>query len=94
MSMDAMHVHTKKGREHGKSKGNITPKIDDYLWAMHESWCCVKSPSTLNKQLQEGQGMWGHRGKDCMMDTRKSCSGCGGWGRKRADEVKEDEGTN
>jgi len=28
-----------------------------------------------------------------MTDTRKSCSGCGGRGRKRADELREDEGT-
>jgi hypothetical protein len=82
MSMDAIHVHTKKGGEHGKVKGNITPKIDDCLWTVHESWCCVKPPSTLNKQLQEGQGMWGHKGEICMMDTGKSCSGCGGRGRR------------
>jgi hypothetical protein len=31
MSMDAIHVHTKKGGEHGKVNGNITPKIDDCL---------------------------------------------------------------
>jgi hypothetical protein len=31
ISMDAIHVHVEKGKEHGKIKGNIPPKIDDYL---------------------------------------------------------------
>jgi hypothetical protein len=31
ISMDAIHVHVKKGGEHGKVGGNIPPKIDDYL---------------------------------------------------------------
>jgi hypothetical protein len=42
--MDAIHVHAKEGKKHGKIKGNIAPKIDDYLWAVHESWCHVKPP--------------------------------------------------
>jgi len=31
MSMNAIHVHVKKGGEHGKVKGNTPPKINDYL---------------------------------------------------------------
>jgi hypothetical protein len=31
MFMDAIHVHAKEGKKHGKIKGNIAPKIDDYL---------------------------------------------------------------
>jgi hypothetical protein len=31
ISMDAIHVHVEKGKEHGKIGGNIPPKIDDYL---------------------------------------------------------------
>jgi hypothetical protein len=27
------------------------------------------------------------------MDTREASSGCGGWGGKRADGLREDEGT-
>jgi hypothetical protein len=31
MYMGAIHVHAEEGREHGKIRGNITPKINDYL---------------------------------------------------------------
>jgi hypothetical protein len=51
--MDVIHVHVEKGGKHGKIRGNIPPKTDDYLWTMHESWCCA-NPPTLNKWLQEG----------------------------------------
>jgi hypothetical protein len=29
--MDAIHVHAKKGKEHGKIKGNTPIEINDYL---------------------------------------------------------------
>jgi len=48
MFMDAIHVHVIKGREQGKVGANTPPKTNGYLWAVHESWCCVKPP-TLNK---------------------------------------------
>jgi hypothetical protein len=35
--MDAIHVNAEKRGEHGKVKGNTALKIDDYLWAVHES---------------------------------------------------------
>jgi len=35
--MGAIHVHVEEGRKHGKVEGNTTFKIDDYLWAVHES---------------------------------------------------------
>ncbi len=44
MFMDAIHVHVKEGREHGKVKSNISPKMNDCLWAMHESWCHANPP--------------------------------------------------
>jgi len=31
MSMDAIHVHVNEGRQHGKVKGNTTPKTNDCL---------------------------------------------------------------
>jgi hypothetical protein len=31
ISMDAIHVYAEKGGKHGKIKGNIPPKINDYL---------------------------------------------------------------
>jgi hypothetical protein len=31
MSMDAIHVHAKKGGEHGKVRGNIPLDTNDYL---------------------------------------------------------------
>ncbi len=74
--------HADEGKEHGKIDGNTTFEIDDFLWVVHESWCCVKSPLTLNRRLQEGQGMWGHEGEDCMMDIGKVLNGC-------ASEVKK-----
>jgi hypothetical protein len=37
MSMDAIHVHVKEGKKHGKIKGNIDFEINDCLWAVHES---------------------------------------------------------
>ncbi len=36
-SMDAIHVHAKKRREHGKFEGNTTLETNDYLWMVHES---------------------------------------------------------
>jgi len=30
MSMDVIHVHAKKGKEHGKVRGNATLKVNDY----------------------------------------------------------------
>jgi hypothetical protein len=70
MSMDAIHVHTEKGGEHGKIKGNTTLETNDCLWELpvHESWCCAKPPFALNRWPQEGQGMWGHKGEDHMID--------------------------
>jgi hypothetical protein len=35
--MDAIHVHAKKGGEHGKVESNIPPETHDYPWMMHES---------------------------------------------------------
>jgi hypothetical protein len=29
--IDAIHVHVEKGGKHGKVRGNIVPKTDDYL---------------------------------------------------------------
>jgi hypothetical protein len=31
MSMDAIHVHVKEGRKHGKVRGNTAFKTNDYL---------------------------------------------------------------
>jgi hypothetical protein len=31
MSMDAIHVHANEGGKHGKIKGNIAPKTNDWL---------------------------------------------------------------
>jgi hypothetical protein len=42
--MDAIHVHAEKGGEVGKVKGDIPLETNDYLWAVHESQCCVKPP--------------------------------------------------
>ncbi len=53
---------------------------------VHESWCYAKSP------LQEGQGMWGHEGEDCMTYIGKVLSGCGKQGEKRFGGLREDEG--
>jgi hypothetical protein len=39
-----------------------------------------------------GQGMWGHKGEDRMMDTREASSGCGGRGGKWINGFKKDEG--
>jgi hypothetical protein len=61
-------------------------------WIMHESWCSVEAPPTLNKWPQEGQGTWGHEGEDYKIDTREAPSECGGWGEKRANKPKKDEG--
>jgi hypothetical protein len=47
MFMDAIHVHPKKDKNMVKSGGNTFANIDDYLWVVHESWCCVKSPLHL-----------------------------------------------
>jgi hypothetical protein len=44
MFMDAIHVHAKEGRKHGKVEGDITSEINDCLLAVHESWCHVKPP--------------------------------------------------
>ncbi len=49
MSMDAIHVHVKEDKEHGKIKGNMDFEMNDYLWAVHESWCHVKPLPALNK---------------------------------------------
>jgi hypothetical protein len=35
---DAIHVQVKKGREEGNAKSIGTPKVDDYLCAMHDGW--------------------------------------------------------
>jgi len=37
--------------------------------------------------------MQGYKGEDHMMDTREFRNGCGGWGGRKVDELKEDEGT-
>jgi hypothetical protein len=37
MSTNAIHVHAKMGGEHGKVRGNTTPKTNDYLRTVHES---------------------------------------------------------
>jgi hypothetical protein len=42
--MDAIHVHAEEEGKHGKFKGNIPPKTNDYLWTVHESWCRVNPP--------------------------------------------------
>jgi hypothetical protein len=42
--MDAIHVHAKEGREQGKVESNITPKLIDCLWVVHESWCHATPP--------------------------------------------------
>jgi hypothetical protein len=44
MFMDAIHVHAKEGRKHGEIEGNIAPKTNDYLWAVHENECRVNPP--------------------------------------------------
>ncbi len=44
MSMDIIHVHAKKGGEHGEVKGNSALETNDCLWTMHEISCCVKPP--------------------------------------------------
>jgi hypothetical protein len=31
MFMDAIHVHVKEGRQHGKVEDNIAPETNDYL---------------------------------------------------------------
>ncbi len=36
--------------------------------------------------------MWGYKGEDGMMGTRKAPSGCGGRGGKRANGLRKDEG--
>jgi hypothetical protein len=38
--------------------------------------------------------MRGHRGKDPMTDIGESPSGCGRQGRKKANELKKDEGSS
>jgi hypothetical protein len=78
LSMDVIHVHDEKGREHGKIRGNTTTKIDDYLWVVHESWCYVKPLL--------------HQINDRIINTRETSSGCCGWSEKRADGLKKDEG--
>jgi len=56
----------------------IWEKIISYKLVHHtQSWCHVKPHLTLNKQLQKGQGMQGRKGKDRMMDIRKTFHGCG-----------------
>jgi hypothetical protein len=59
---------------------------------------CIKvdvelNPTTLNIRLQEGRGMQGCEGEDCMTNTRKAPSGCGERDEKGANRPKEGEGT-
>jgi hypothetical protein len=46
--MDVIHNDAKKGGKYGKVEGNIAPKINDYLWAMHEIWHCANPPPPLH----------------------------------------------
>jgi len=49
--------------------------------------------AALNKQLQKGQGTWGHAKKDHMTDIRKVLNGCGKQSEKGPDTLREDEKT-
>ncbi len=50
----------------------------------------VLNPHALDRQPQEGQGTRGQEGKDCIMDTQKTFSGCGKQGEKEANEPRKD----
>jgi hypothetical protein len=47
--MDAIHVHVEERIEH--VEGNTALETNDYLWIMHESWCCVNPPCTQTLKL-------------------------------------------
>ncbi len=68
-------VHAKEGGQHGKVRGNIDFKTNDYLWAVHESWCHVKPLLALNIQPQDGQGTWGGGREDRMTNINEAPSG-------------------
>jgi hypothetical protein len=50
------------------------------------------NPPTLNRWPQEGQGMWGHKREDHMIDMGKAHNCCGEWNGKGADKPKKGEG--
>jgi hypothetical protein len=49
--MDAIHVHVEERGEHGKVEGNTSLETNDYLWIVHESWCCANPPCTQTLKL-------------------------------------------
>ncbi len=44
--------------------------------------------------IDDHKGMWSHKKKECTMNVWKTSDGCGGWGEKRANGQKKNEGTS
>ncbi len=59
---------------------------------MHETMLNPPPTFALNRQSQKGQGMWNRKEKDYTMNVWEAFNGCGGWGEKRANGQKKDEG--
>lgn len=61
---------------------------------MHESWRRAKPPPTLNRQSQEGQGMWGCGREDRTTNIGEIHNGCGEQDKKGADKLKKGKRIN
>jgi len=80
-----------------KKENMIKSKATLFLKQMIAYERCMKTnvvlnPLLLNRWLQEGQVMQGHKGEDLITNIGKSPSGCGRRGEKKANELREDEG--